>query len=118
MVGEIRKIFNVILSDYAIDFLNEVDPKARKKIVYNIDRSSYIQDPKRFKKVSTDFWEFRILFKSLQYRFLAFWDKDNKEYTIVIISHGFVKKTSKIPRSELLRARGIRNDYFNNKRMR
>jgi phage-related protein len=115
-VEEIRKLFNVILSDQAIDFLNDIDTKARKKILYNIDRSCYVQDPRRFKKISTEFWEFRILFKSLQYRLLAFWDKESKENTIVIVSHGFVKKTSKIPKDELLRARGIRTDYYNKKK--
>ena len=38
--------------DEALDFLSKVSPKAAKKIIYNIDKASYSQDPSLLKKVS------------------------------------------------------------------
>jgi hypothetical protein len=32
-----------------------------------------------------------------QIRLLAFWDKTNKEETLVVATHGFIKKPDKVP---------------------
>jgi phage-related protein len=36
---------------------------------------------------------------------LAFWDKTDSEQTLVLATHGFIKKTQKTPRNEIERAR-------------
>jgi phage-related protein len=46
---------------------------------------------------------------------LAFWDKTNKTDTLVIATHGIVKKTNKMPAKEIDKADKIRKAYFNNK---
>jgi len=51
----------------------------------------------------------------LQYRLLAFWDKTDKLNILVISTHGFIKKRSKVPDSEIQKAIQIRNKYFNGK---
>lgn len=85
-----------------------------------METSSYFciamrRDPKFFKKLSgTDLWEFRTLYNGIQYRLLAFWDKDGKTY--VITTHGFVKREQKTPQKEIQRAQEIRKEYFENKR--
>ena len=38
--------------------------------------------------------------------------------TLVVASHGIIKKTDKVPRSELDKAKAIMNVYFLNKRER
>ena len=53
-----------------------------------------------------------------RYRVLAFWDKnaDQKSVdTLVIATHGFIKKTQKTPQKEINKAMSIRELYFKNK---
>jgi phage-related protein len=73
------------------------------------------QDAELFKKLKDDIWEFRTLYQGLQYRFLAFWDKKSNKETLVISTHGFIKKRSKVPDSEIQRATQIRTKYFEEK---
>ena len=116
-VMEAKAKFDVVLSPEASDFLNGLGSKIRDKIVYNIRKSTYIIDPKLFKKLDdTDIWEFRTFYNKTKYRLLAFWDKGDKINTLVIATHGFIKKTQKTPLKEIAKAEEIRKDYFNSKR--
>ena len=47
--------------------------------------------------------------------FFAFWDKTDKADTVVITTHGLIKKTDKIPKGEIARAEKSREKYFNDK---
>ena len=62
------------------------------------------------------FGNFRILFSGIQYRLLAFWDKENKSETLVFATHGIIKKTSKVDKKEIDKAENIRNAYLKNKK--
>ena len=104
--------YEVIFLEEAMKFLETVDEKAREKILYNIDKSRYMNDPKLFKKLTSEIWEFRTQYRKLQYRLLAFWDKRDKKETLVVSTHGIVKKTSKVPRSEIKKAEQIMKEYF------
>ena len=106
------KKFEVVFLGQASDFLYGLDLKTRKKIYYNVDKAKLGRDPKLFKKLTDDIWEFRTKYKGLQYRFLAFWDKTDKSETLVISTHGIVKKTDKVPKSEIEKAKKIRTEYF------
>jgi len=96
--------FEVIFLEEAIEFLEELDEKSREKILYNIDKARYVNDPKLFKKLTNLIWEFRTLYQKKQYRILAFWDKEDDTETLVVTTHGFVKKTSKVPKNEIQKA--------------
>jgi len=48
-------------------------------------------------------------------RLLAFWDKADDKETLVIATHGFIKKVKKIPANEIDRAIRLKDKYFNNK---
>lgn len=72
-------------------------------------------DPELFKKLSDDIWEFRTLYQGLQYRFLAFWDKTSAKQTLVITTHGFIKKRHDVPKNEIQKAVQIKINYFKNK---
>lgn len=72
-------------------------------------------DPELFKKLNNDIWEFRTLYQGHQYRLLAFWDKAETTNTLVISTHGFVKKQHKVPDREIQKAIRIRTQYFNEK---
>lgn len=110
------KRFKVIYSKEARAFLAGLPDKARRKIIYNIDRAACGEmDKELFKKLEgTDIWEFRTLFAGMAYRMLAFWDTEAE--TLVVAANGFVKKTQKTPSREIGRAEEIRTRYFNTKR--
>lgn len=106
------KKFEVIFLEQAIDFLQNLDLKTREKIYYNIDKAKLGLDPKLFKKLTDDIWEFRTKYRGLQYRLLAFWDKTDKTETLVISTHGIVKKVDKVPKAEIEKAKNIRAEYL------
>ncbi len=106
--------FEVIFLEQVIEFLEKLDSKSRNKIYYNIDKSKLINDPKLFKKLKDEIWEFRTKYNGIQYRLFAFWDKTEKTETLVISTHGIVKKVSKVPKTEIEKAEKIRKEYFNN----
>jgi phage-related protein len=97
----------------ANEFIAEFDPKTIKKILYNIDLAEQTNDPKLFKKLQNEIWEFRTKFAGLQIRLLAFWDKSDNKETLVIATHGFIKKVDKVPANEISRAVRLREKYFN-----
>lgn len=99
----------------ANEFIAELDPKTIKKIFYNIDLAEQTNDPKLFKKLQNEIWEIRTKFAGLQIRLLAFWDKSNNKETLVIATHGFIKKVDKVPANEIDRADRLRVKYFHNK---
>ena len=108
--------FSVLYSEEADAFLSQQSEKVRAKILYNVARASYLNDPKVFKKLeNTDIWEFRTLFDNIQYRLLAFWDKRDGNNTLVIATHGFIKKTQKTPQGEIKHAQQIMDIYFQQK---
>jgi phage-related protein len=110
-----EKLFEILLLDEAFEFLQSLDKKHSEKILYNVRKSQTERDPELFKKLKDDIWEFRTLFQGLQYRLLAFWDKAENKETLVISTHGFIKKRSKVPDNELFKAKQIRIKYFENK---
>lgn len=109
------KYFETRFLEEADEFISGLDAKIAQKIIYNIDLAEQTNDPRLLKKLSNDIWEFRTLYAGLQIRLLAFWDKTNNKETLVIATHGFIKKFDKIPKNEIERAVKLRNNYFNNK---
>lgn len=107
--------YEVIFLNQAIDFMASLDTKSKMKIYYNIDRSKSVNDPELFKTLDGKIWEFRTKYSGLQYRLLAFWDKTDKTETLVLATHGIVKKTDKVPKADIDKAKGIMAEYFNNK---
>src|SRR5258708_1654068 len=107
--------FEVIFLDEAFSFLNSLDKKHSEKILYNIRKAQATRDAELFKKLNDEIWEFRTLFQGLQYRLLAFWNKTDIQSTLVIATHGFVKKRSKVPGNEIQKATLLRTKYFEDK---
>ena len=107
--------FNVILLGEVWDLLDTIDEKSKDKILYNIDKAKYINDPELFKKLDELIWEFRTKYKKTYYRLLSFWDKTNANRTLVVATHGIIKKTDKIPKAEIEKAKAIMKQYFDQK---
>ena len=106
--------FDVLFLEDASDFLNKLDFKAREKIIYNIDFSKETNNRELFKKLDEHIWEFRTLYKKTQHRLFAFWDKRNSKKTLVVATHGLIKKTQKTPSVELQRQMNLESDILIN----
>lgn len=103
--------FDVEKLDSLQKFLSSLDQTCQDKINKTIDTAKQIVDREIFKKLTSDIWEFRIRHGGLSYRLLAF--KHRKaERSIVVITHGFIKKTNKVPEKELMRAIAIHSNYL------
>ena len=104
--------FKVEFLQEAKDFLDNLDEKVRDKIIYNITKARFSNDKELIKKLTDEIWEFRTLFNKTHYRLFAFWDKSENNDTVVISTHGLIKKTDKTPQSDLDKAERLRKQYF------
>lgn len=94
------------------DFLDSLPGKVAQKIAWvlrlledmDIVPSSY------FKKLvgTKEIWECRIKFSSNAYRILCFFIGNS----VVVLTHGFVKKSQKIPKHEIEKAETYRRDFL------
>ena len=111
-----RNKLKVVLTEEAHNFLDAQPLKAQQKIYYNIFKvEEGVMKADIFKKLeNTDIWEFRTLYNGICYRLFAFWDTE--QATLVIDTHGIVKKTQKTPTKEIAKAEEIRKEYFENKK--
>ncbi|RZJ61252.1 MAG: type II toxin-antitoxin system RelE/ParE family toxin [Hymenobacter sp.] len=105
-----RRKFQVEFLEEAEAFLNNLDEKARTKIIYNIRNAQITNDKELFKKLTDDIWEFRTLFNKTHYRLFAFWHRDTN--TVVVATHGIIKKTDKTPGADLNKAQQLRKQYL------
>jgi len=110
--------FEVVFLTEAREFLLELDEKSRDKIIFNIDKAQIKNDNELFKKLKGEIWEFRTLFNKTYFRLFAFWDKFEKAETLVLATHGIIKKTGKTPDKEIEKAENIRLKYFELKKKR
>jgi hypothetical protein len=55
--------FIIDFLDDAIDFMNSLELKVRRKIYYNLKKSQLTNDPELFKKLNENIWEFRTQFE-------------------------------------------------------
>lgn len=111
-----NKGFQVIFLPGVDDFLSTLAPKVRAKILYNVRKvKDGVIDADLFKKLdgSDDIWEFRTKYDGMEYRLLAFWDKTTN--SLVVATHGLVKKTWAVPASEIAKAEAIRKEYYETK---
>lgn len=110
------RFFETQFMEEANEFISTLDVKTIRKIFYNIDLAEQTNDPKLFKKLQNDIWELRTKYGGLQVRLLAFWDKTDNKKTLVIATHGFIKKVDKVPANEIEKAVRLRDKYFENNR--
>ena len=113
MIGKER--FKIIYLNDALEFLESLEEKVKEKIVYNISKAMFVVDKDWFKKMGdTDIWEFRTMYRGMAYRLFTFWDTESE--TLVVATHGFVKKSQKTPQKEIEKAEKIRKQYFDLKK--
>jgi len=92
------------------EFYDSLDIKTRAKVAKWIEKLE-LEGPDLPRpyadKVRGKIRELRVRFGKVRYRFLYFFEGKN-----IIITHGFKKKTDKIPETELNRAEAIRKDFY------
>ena len=104
--------FQITLLEESKESLQSIPLQASKKILYNIWRvAGGEKNSELFKKLdNSDIWEFRTLYNGIAYRLFAFWDTDRE--TLVVATHGIIKKTQKTPKKEIAKAEAIMKRYF------
>jgi phage-related protein len=107
--------FEVELLPDAAEFIGNLDVKVREKVLYNMKKAQFVYDNERFKKLNEFIWEFRTLYNKSAYRLFAFWDKADGKQTLVVATHGIMKKTQKTPLREIAKAEEVRRQYLINK---
>ena len=99
----------------AVEFMDRLDQKSQQKIYYNIKKAQLTNDPELFKKLNDNIWEFRTFYNKTHFRIFAFWDKSQGQQTLVLSTHGLIKKTDRTPKTDLEKAERIREQYFEQK---
>ena len=107
--------FKVEFLPEAVEFMNSLDQKSQQKIYYNIKKAQLTNDPELFKKLNDNIWEFRTFYNKTHFRIFAFWDKSQGQQTLVLSTHGLIKKTDRTPKTDLEKAERIREQYFEQK---
>ena len=108
-----REIF--FFKNYFQDFYDKQRPKVKKRIIWTL---KVIEDVDRipetyFKHIegSDGMYEIRVQSGNDIFRIFSFFDKNR----LIIVGHGFQKKTQKTPQSQLDMAEKIRKEYYENK---
>lgn len=104
--------FRLVLLEEAEGFLKRLPRQAHEKILYNAWRiAGGEKNSELFKKLeNSEIWEFRTLYNGIAYRLFAFWDTEAA--TLVVATHGIIKKTQKTPKKEIAKAEAKMRQYF------
>lgn len=102
----------VLLMDEASAFIRSLPIKVQRKITFNYRKvEEGVMDKELFKKLEgSNIWEFRTLYDGMCYRLFSFWDTETQ--TLIIATHGIVKKTGITPPKEIAKAESLRKQYF------
>ena len=100
---------------YFEDFYRDLTYKVQQKILWTF---KIIEDLDRVPEIylkhiesSEGLYEIRIQVGSNIYRIFCFFDSNN----LVVVGHGFQKKSQKTPKKEMDKAIKIKNEYYENK---
>jgi phage-related protein len=102
--------------DYFSVFYDSLTWKVQKKILWTLE---IIETLDRIPEIyfkhlenTEGLYEIRVQMGSNIYRIFCFFDKND----LVIVEHGFQKKTQKTPQAELDRAEKIKKQYYEEKK--
>lgn len=105
----------LIYGDYFWEFYQKLPAKVQEKIEYVFDLVRYEERvPVKFLKhmESTDgLYEMRVQVGNNIYRIFCFFDAER----IVVVLHGFQKKSQKTPKKEITLAEHLKKEYYEQK---
>lgn len=94
------------------NFLDSLPGKVAQKVtwVLKLIEDMDVVPATYFKKLTgtEDIWECRIVFGSNAYRIFCFFAGNS----VVVLTHGFVKKSQKTPKAEIEKAQYYRRDFL------
>jgi len=94
------------------EFLDALPAKAGQKVVWvlKLIQELEVAPSTYFKKLEAtdDIWECRVQLGSNTYRLLGF----ISEKGVIVLTHGFLKKSQKTPRNEIERAETYKKDFM------
>ncbi|MBI3351503.1 MAG: type II toxin-antitoxin system RelE/ParE family toxin [Nitrospirae bacterium] len=91
-------------------FIDTLPVSEQKKIFALLRRTAEhgtLKNEQKFKKLENNIFEF----KADQVRVFCFFDKGK----LIILTHGFLKKSQKAPKSEIKQAKHLMEEYFRKK---
>ena len=108
-------VLKIVLLEEAKEFIEGLPKDDSYKIYYNMKRIACGEwNSELYKKLEgSNIWEFRTLVSKKAYRLFSFWD--SRSETLIIVTHGILKKAQKTPMKEIMKAEKIRNIYFKQK---
>src|SRR5690606_36363232 len=108
------KPIEILLLPEADKLIEEIEKSARKKLFYAIRKTKMRNYGDWFEKLksSKDIFEFRVKDSNKFFRLFAFWDSTNDTETLIVCTHGMIKKTNKTPKQEIEKAEMIKENYF------
>ncbi len=108
-----RELF--FFKNYFKEFFDKQRPKVKKRIIWTL---KVIEDVDRIPEIyfrhiegSDGIYEIRIQSGNDIFRIFSFFDKNR----LIIVGHGFQKKTQKTPQNQLDLAQKIRKEYYESK---
>jgi phage-related protein len=112
-----EKPIKVIFLPHAEKFVDELDIRAKKKLFWAIRKTKERIIGQWFTKIknSQGIYEFRFDEDNKFFRLFAFWDTEGESESLIIGTHGIVKKTNKTPVDEITKAEKIKREYFERK---
>jgi phage-related protein len=112
-----HKPIAVRLLKEAEEYFESLDERVQDKFLKSFDKTRIGLYGEWFQKLyGTDgIWEFRARDHHKFYRILAFWDKEGDSETLILVTHGFDKKSNRTPMNEIQHAEQLKMKYFNNK---
>lgn len=109
-----QKPIEIHLLIQAEEFLDNIEQPVRKKffIAMRKTKSRIFGDWFQKLKATKDIFEFKVDNNGKFYRLFAFWDTNDSNQTLIICTHGLIKKTNKTPKSDIAKAEMIKNKFF------
>lgn len=113
-----EKPIEVIFLKQAEEFTNAIENNPKKKLFQAIRKTKERLFGQWFTKLksSDGVFEFRVDDSGKFYRLFAFWDAEGDKETLVVATHGLIKKTNETPPAEIRKAEQIKRDYFEDKK--
>jgi len=104
----------IAFGDYYKNFMASLSEKERLKMKYLLSLlETEDRMPVKFiKHISDGIYELRLSYSGNIYRLFFIFDEGN----IVVLFNGFQKKTQKTPKTEIEKAKKIKEDYYEHKR--
>ena len=109
-----RELF--FFSDYFETFYDGQSDKVKRKILWTLKVIRELEQiPETYLKHiknSSGLYEIRVQVGNNIFRIFCFFDVDN----LVVVGHGFQKKTRKTPKQQIEKAERIKTEYYESKK--